>query len=141
MVFRKPARFNSSWLAAMSLAGDFVANFLTYLTSHYAAVTPGNRVFEGRGTLRFQGIVPMGSLNLAAPHHDWVLPQYSDDTRGFAAQTLKRLFFEPVQDATVAAGAGAAGSLIPGLGPIVGPVVAADAVAVNKKHFLALRRC
>jgi hypothetical protein len=131
IAFRKPADWTSSKLAAMALAADFVTSFPKYLNSPAAAVEFAKRTFEGKPTVRFQGIVKLAGFNAAAPHQDWVVRQVVDTTRGFTAQTLRRLFLEAAEKAILA------GSVI---GGPFGPIAAADFVAVNQKRFLAGRR-
>jgi len=132
MAFRKPGDWTSSKLAAMALAADFVTSFPKYLNSPAAAVAFANRTFEGKATLRFQGIVKMAGFNAAAPHQDWVVREVVDTTRGFTGQTLRRLFLEPAEKVILGAGTAIGGPF--------GPIAAADFVAVNQKHFLAGRR-
>jgi hypothetical protein len=115
------------------LVSEFVRDFPRFfngdeknLKKNKAAVAWSTKRFSNKSTLRFVLDMEIESIGLNVPdlHSDWVYALWQDANKGFAAQTLKRNFFEAA-DLAVAA-------LPPPLGGILGQY--------NTYHFLAGRR-
>lgn len=142
VAFRRPPN-----TTAQTLAGDFVMNFPKYLDSPHATVIPGPADHDGKPTLKFHGPLRVLNVDVARPHNDWVFQFRVDMTKGFTAQTLKRLFIDWGED--FAAGAGDA--LVSSQPVFSGPVAAIktvtwaagwepSAIEINRRHFLCGRR-
>lgn len=137
VVFEKPAA-----TSAKALSNDYVSQFPNYFNSQYASVQWGSRNYLGKPTLKFHGYFRKLGVDVAQPHHDWVEREWCDPDVGFTAQTLKREFFDPVDDGEAAAGGSALGyrpSVVP-YEPVTGIAGAIAAVHYNRMHFLAGRR-
>lgn len=96
------------------------------LKKNIAAVEFGDRKHEGYDTLRFEidMMLTVGDIKIQLPnlHSDWVYLVWEDASKGFAAQTLKRNFYETgdlLFEAMLPAGYGS---------------------WINQHHFLAGRR-
>ena len=141
VVFERPGG-----LSAATLAMDFTANFPLYLNSKFATVEWGSRHFNAKPTLKFHGYMRVLGIDIARPHHDWVVREWYDPNVGFTAQTLKREFFEAGADIPAAAGGAMPGvlmtptALAAALAATEAVVGAAAAVHYNRMHFLAGRR-
>jgi hypothetical protein len=126
------------------LAANFVGRFPQFLNSPYATTeVASGHTFEGKTTLKFWGSLKILGIETNYMHHDWVFQAWKDPSIGFTAQTLKRTFIDPIEDAAVGAASTPFAPLIPGVGsiPVVGQAAAAGAgVETNRKHFLAGRR-
>jgi hypothetical protein len=123
-VFQKPDH-----VSAATLANRLVTHFPDYLNSKFASVE-FKQDFDSKPTLRFHGFKEILGLDIAKPHHDWVVREWCDTNVGFTAQTLKREFRDLAEDAE-AFGGGLVAS---------GGVGAFVAVHYNRMHFLAGRR-
>ena len=145
VAFERPKHFTRE-----ALAREFVANFPYYLKSDVAKVAISReRTFEGDLTLKFWGSLTIAGGRIEmnrGVHHDWVGRVWVDDRRGFTVQTLKRMFWEPWDDAAAAVGGGALGAMVAGAqgnmaagaqGSILGGAASVD---LNRFHFLAGRR-
>ena len=144
IVFDKPEAMSTE-----SLATNLITNFPFHFHSNHATVEKQKRTFGGKPTLKFHGFdkVLKNKVDLAQPHHDWVVMDPVDMRLGFTARTLRRTFIDMPDDAEAAIGGGAVGGYfghkIGGLpGGFAGGVAgAAEALSVNQCHFLAGRRC
>ena len=144
IVFDKPPAMSKE-----SLATDLIANFPFHFDSAYATVQAEKRTFNGKPTLKFHGFdkVLKNRIDLAQPHHDWVVMDPVDMRLGFTARTLRRTFIDMPDDveATLGGmvGGDIGGSIVAGpLGSIMGSGAGAvDGFSVNRWHFLAGRRC
>lgn len=128
--FRIAFRSTDPKVSATQLAADFIANFPFYFNGPAATVRPE----EGR--LKFYGNIPVGGHQMPTPHPDWVRYLVKNPTLGFTVQTQHRDSMA-MDDLEAGSGGGAAGSLAGPLGILVGE---AEAVRVNRYHFLAGRR-
>ncbi len=122
-----------------SLASDFNSRFKFFFEPNIATVSlRSDKPFGGVASLQFKvdAKALYGRLNIPDIHTDWVGVIWSDNSKGFAVQTLERDFME--REDRVAATAGAlAGSPAMLPGAIVGGY---SAVQINQHHFLAGRR-
>ncbi len=114
-----------------SLAADLINRFPFHFDSDFATVQTQSRTFGGKPTLKFHGYDKVCGLDIAQPHHDWVVKDPVDIRSGFTARTLRREFIDLPDDAEA------------GLPAVIlgGPIAAAEAISVNRTHFLAGRRC
>ena len=126
IVFDKPEAVSQE-----SLAADLVNRFAFHFNSDFATVKAQTRTFGGRPTLKFHGCDKVCGIDIARPHHDWVVQDPIDIRSGFTARTLRRQFIDLPDDAEAGIPAGILG----------GAPSAAEAVSVNQMHFLAGRRC
>jgi hypothetical protein len=114
----------------------FYQNFCTiFSTRNVARAVPEVvRKFKGLDVVKFTiggNIGDFMQQMFGKPHDDWVAMQMAKDGKSFYGTTLKREWFEPIDNVQMVSG---------GISPKFGPVIASMIVEANKRHFLAGRR-
>ncbi len=131
--------------AAALLPAILYANFPTYINSNAATAEWGDHLYDQYKTIHFQGIAKFLGINLAAPHSDWVAIKWVDSNLAFTVQTLRREFFDTVEDGAPIVATSLI-NIVPVIPPPVIPLINIGGIGAtanipwNRRHFLAGRR-